>query len=303
MSRLERQISDKHLKRRTQLLKVEGGTSSRSNSSSSGSQYQPTNYNSPFPKPEQDQNNGGLSSLVVHESHKYRQQPRMHRGRKHGTFFSFAWGHGDNHQKAGDNTMFAILLIAVVLALLLLVTILEHSLLSSTFDTTQVAGPFLPDMEDQAMMEMDGILNDGDVLRSYEDLANTIRSVRTRRQIMKEEVGAGVDQHQDKVFPKPYTDNNRHEEQDPEEIRLQRLEEKILKEQSEKVRQELHKETATNLQEGMGFTEQHQHSNEVVELPQFQQEQGDIAGNDRDQLLSESIAALKRVNDQNSDNG
>lgn len=238
----ERQPSDKHLKRRNQLLNQQTKTGRR------------FLYQDPMATI-----SSGSSVVSTHEQYEW------HKGHDKSDFLS-----------KYRNRRSTVVLIVVVLLILLT---LWYS--GPTISTTPGIQMGRKDSEDS-----------GDGLRSYQDLANSIRSLRKRRQAMRDEsMGEGqtITRHDDRNKAIHNQRNNEFDEQD-QDIQLKRLEEKIQRDQTEKVKHEFWLSKNDNNSDKSNDAAIH-HQNSI------HQKRAAALNN---QHMSENIAALKLFNDHNN---
>jgi len=298
----ERQLSDKHLKRRTQIMQMQS-----SNSSTTNRRF--------------------LSSL-----HEQQYQYDWQRRSDSGGFFSMY------ANKKGST--FAMVLLLLLLIVLLAVPTIWYSMVVSTGTM-----PLSPTRIQQAMpgaamggnkhaahdSDSGDSVDDPDAddnSRSYQDLADSIRRLRKRREALQEEsVGESSAERdegprKDKRIEHQATNDhglsngavvNAKEEDD--DVRLKRMEQRIQRDQNRKVQQELllanqgsDKDNPTD-----GRETGDQRIEENASAGNQQQRNGNqqhpdhrsaaLAKNSttlKDKVMSESIAALKLLNDNHN---
>ncbi len=120
----------------------------------------------------------------------------------------------------------------------------------------------------------------GDSLRSYQDLANSIRSLRKRREALRgEEDPITNDDDDNESFRKENNNNeDEDEDEDEEDLRLKLLEQKVQRDQNEKIRHEL----------DLSKDKERQHLMNPEDL--------------KEKAMSDSIEALKLLNKNNHKN-
>lgn len=195
----ERQPSDKHLKRRNQLLQLQN---------KNGNSNRQFLYQDP------------LATISSSASVSEQSQYEWHKGHDRSDVFA----------RYRNRKSTAVLL--VVLCLLVVATLWYSSTTISTTPGIMMGGKGGSDSEDSGS---------GDSLRSYQDLADSIRSLRKRRQAKRDEVmgeGHTITNDDDREVIDSHEDvgNNFHEQD--QDVQLKRLEEKIQRDQTEKVKHE-----------------------------------------------------------------
>jgi len=256
---LERQLSDKHLKRRAQIIKVESNN----------------NINRRHLHQHTITTSTSSSSLSFHDhdqqylqqqlQQQYQYQYHWHRRPDHGGFFFV-------HNKKRSIFMILLLFLLLLLVLLLSIpTIWCSTLLSMSPIRIQTMSAIIMGGNKnnyQEYRDSDGKKDNynNETIRTYQDLANSIRMLRIRRQVLKEETAGEreerIEERQLTNSEKIDYDNGDHvdptknmiidvknnhdngndgtndDDDEEEDVRLKRLEQKIQMDQNKKVRQE-----------------------------------------------------------------
>ena len=241
------------------------------------------------------------SSASLHDLHQQYQYERQHRRPDQGGgFFSV-------HNKT--RSVFVILLL-----LLLLLLILQFALPTIWQPTTIKSMPWIMMGRNKNINhnnwgsddEKDDTNDTKDKNRSYQDLADSIKRLRIRREGLIdeniEEWGEGKDErqinsiddktvHRNNVGHDDLTNNNNNEiiadDDTLENIRLKRLEQKIQLEQKRKVRQEFASSKENNSNNDSSETDTHKIDDTSL----------------KDKEIAESIAALKLLNENKNKKG
>jgi hypothetical protein len=284
---LERQLSDKHLKRRTQIIQKERNNSDKMNRRFLYQQDQHTITSR-------------ISTTSLHDLNQQYQYDWQNRRPDHGGFFSV------QNKTRSVFVLLLLLLLLLLIVQLALPTIWQPTTIKN-MPWIMMGGNKNNNNQNDNNWGSDGEKdnnNNNDKNRSYQDLADSIKRLRIRRQVLLEETieewGEGKDERQiitnDDKIDRNNVDHddltNDHDNDNDNEIvtddiieniRLKRLEQKIQMEQNRKVRQE--------------FASSKEKNNDI---------EIDSHDNDtslKDKAISESIAALKLLNENKNKKG
>uniref|UniRef100_A0A6U9ZK56 Uncharacterized protein n=1 Tax=Pseudo-nitzschia australis TaxID=44445 RepID=A0A6U9ZK56_9STRA len=316
-----RQNSDKHLKRRSQLLAMQ---------QQQQQQQQDDDYYGMIRNASSDplscDNYHTITRTTTHNNnHHHHRHPRR------SLFFFFLFGRGDDKKNDTipikttiSTTTSATTRIIFVLVLFLAATMISWTLRLPLPWTITITGSMSSNSNNNNNNNHNNNINNGingnngndnghNKLRSYQDLADSIRQVRIRRQELKdiaaqredEDVHAANDNGED-TNRKNRSYNNKElasiaagASEDQEAIRLQVLEQKIQLDQNRRVRQEFllthhnnNGDAATAIKTVNTIESASTNADEKSGSEPLDSEA------DQDQLISESIAQLKALQRQ-----
>eukprot|EP00536_Pseudo-nitzschia_multiseries_P008366 jgi/Psemu1/20251/gm1.20251_g len=304
-----RQDSDKHLKRRTQLMMME--------------QQKRRQQQQQQQAPDAHLDSSGVcSSWLLSLEGQQQQQQSPHSSRR-GWCCLFFVGKGDQHKHSirmkGIALVFLLLVVVwLVFAWTLLVwgVAAEYNgVFAATNPNGSVGGSSNINNKQNYLLEDDPTDDGND--SAHRDLAESIRILRTRRQELEEqapqieleELAPQIEELEKLLDGNHLNNDNRFAPSDietREELRLARLEQKIQRKQTERIRQEFLWMHGDERKEGDGEQPEidpHYPSSQETAQQQQQQrqrQQPDDARNqedDPDKLLAESISRLQHWNE------
>jgi len=202
--------------------------------------------------------------------------------------------------------MIVMLLLLLKLAILFIIPTTWYSILlsSSTDKTIKTMPAMIMGLNRNNGQEYDNDKlesHDDGTNRSYQDLADSIRRLRIRRQVLKEET---VGEWKERIEEEQLTNNEKIDynsgNHDEDEVRLKLLEQKIQMEQNKKVRQEFSSSNNSDndsetKNRKMNANTSHGIEENIAGKSEHRQQNGRHRP-DQNKLMSENIAALKLLN-------